>query len=342
MGKSAPSPPDPKDTSAAQTGTSVSTAIANQHLGNVNEVGPDGTVSYTYGDPYTYSDPYTGKSYTVQTPTKTTTLSPEQQAIYDTTVGTKGNLADLANQQSGFLKNYMANPIDLSSGNVEKYINDHFSDDFNKQQNQQQESLLTRLANQGIGMGSEAYQNAMDQFSTQRANAYDNLYGNQYQNAVQDITAERNQPINEITALLSGSQVSQPNFTNTPNQQIPTTDTAGIINTNYQQRLAQAQANNQGVLGGLFGLGGSLLQGAGAAGGFGALFSDKRLKTDIRKIGKTDSGQALYAYRFKAGGPMQIGLIAQEVEKTRPDAVIDDPSGFKMVDYDKALATEAA
>ena len=39
--------------------------------------------------------------------------------------------------------------------------------------------------------------------------------------------------INEITALLSGSQVAQPQFGNFNQGTIPTTDNAGIINTNF-------------------------------------------------------------------------------------------------------------
>ena len=43
MGKQkAPAPPNPKDTSAAQTGTSVATSIANANLQNVNQIGADG------------------------------------------------------------------------------------------------------------------------------------------------------------------------------------------------------------------------------------------------------------------------------------------------------------
>ena len=265
MGKpDAPEPPDPKETSAASTSTNVGTAIANAYLGNVNQVTPDGSLSYDQTGSFTWFDPYTKKSYDIPTFTATQTLSPEAQAIHDTNVGTQGNLADLANQQSGFLKDYMVNPIDLSSENVEKYINSHFADDFNKQWGQQQDQLLTRLANQGIGAGSSAYQDALDQFSTQRSNAYDNLYGNQYQNAVQNITAERNQPINEITALLSGSQVSQPNFVNANMPTIPTTDVAGLINQNYNQKLGayqQKMAQQNSILGGLFGLGAGWLSG---------------------------------------------------------------------------------
>lgn len=258
MGKSAPKPPDPKDTSAAQTGTNVSTAIANAFLGNTNTVTPEGTTSFDQSGSYQWTDPYTNKTYTVPTFTQTSTLSPENQAIYDQQQAAKLNLAETGNQQSDFLKNYLQQPVDLSSGNVEKYINDHFSDDFNKQQDQQQASLLGRLANQGIGAGSDAYNKAISDFSTNRNNAYDNLYGNQYQNAVQDIITQRNQPINEITALLSGSQVASPQIQSPNIQGIPTTDNAGLINANYQQQLANYQQKNamtQGILGGLFGLG---------------------------------------------------------------------------------------
>lgn len=327
---SPPKPPDPKETSAASTSTNVGTAIANANLGNVNQVTPDGSLTYDQTGTYTWNDPYTGKSYEIPRYTATQSLTPEGQAIHDTNVGTQQNLADIGNQQSDFLKGFLSNPIDLSSGNVEKYIDNHFGDDFNKQWGQQQDQLLTRLANQGIGAGSEAYQNALDQFSTQRGNAYDNLYGNQYQNAVKDITAERSQPINEITALLSGSQVAQPNLVNTNMPTIPTTDVAGLINTNYNQKLGayqQQMAQRNGILGGLFGLGSA-----------GIIASDRRLKKDIKKIGKTDDGQNLYSYKYKAGGPTQVGLMAQEVKKRKPEAVHDIGGGLMGVDYAEALS----
>jgi hypothetical protein len=62
--------------------------------------------------------------------------------------------------------------------------------------------------------------------------------------------------------LLSGSQVSQPNYVNPNMPTIPTTDTAGLINQNYNQRLQAWQQNNastQGLLGGLFSLGASFI-----------------------------------------------------------------------------------
>lgn len=82
---------------------------------------------------------------------------------------------------------------------------------------------------------------------------------------------------------------------------------------------------------------------ASAAAGLGMLaftaFSDRDLKADIQKIGMTDNDLPLYSFRYKWDGPMSrhIGLIAQDVEKKVPSAVIYTPMG-RMVDYMEALA----
>lgn len=95
------------------------------------------------------------------------------------------------------------------------------------------------------------------------------------QQALNEQFALRNQPINEITALLSGSQVQSPNFNvNTPGA-IPTTDVAGITQQGYGNQFAawqQQQQQRNNILGGLLGAGAGIFSGAGAAGGFGSLF----------------------------------------------------------------------
>ncbi len=66
-----------------------------------------------------------------------------------------------------------------------------------------------------------------------------------------------------------------------------------------------------------------------------AAFSDERLKEDIVPVGQLHDGLPVYSYRYK-GDPMpRIGLMAQDVEKVRPDAV-HEVGGFKAVDYGKA------
>jgi len=70
----------------------------------------------------------------------------------------------------------------------------------------------------------------------------------------------------------------------------------------------------------------------------GSFWSDRRLKHDIKRIGKTDEGMPIYTFKYKGDDSEQthIGFMADEVEKRRPEAVNTEPSGYKSVDYDRA------
>lgn len=87
--------------------------------------------------------------------------------------------------------------------------------------------------------------------------------------------------------------------------------------------------------GSIFGGAGLGLQALGMAKYLG-VFSDERLKEDIEPVGSLNDGQTVYSYKYKGDPTPRIGLMAQEVEKVRPDAVIEHESGYKMVDYGRA------
>jgi hypothetical protein len=67
--------------------------------------------------------------------------------------------------------------------------------------------------------------------------------------------------------------------------------------------------------------------------------SDMRLKEDIAQVGALFDGTPVYGYRYKGAPAYHIGLMAQDVEKTAPYAVIEI-NGYKAVDY--RAATEAS
>jgi outer membrane protein OmpA-like peptidoglycan-associated protein len=75
--------------------------------------------------------------------------------------------------------------------------------------------------------------------------------------------------------------------------------------------------------------------GAGGAGGAGGSWSDRRLKRNILRLGETAAGLPLYRFEYVWGGPVYVGVMAQDVAILRPDAVIKDASGYYRVDYDK-------
>jgi len=134
----------------------------------------------------------------------------------------------------------------------------------------------------------------------------------------------RQQPLNELNALRSGSQVTSPQFGSTPQGSVNPTDIASLYGQQYQGQLAQYNAGvagNNALTSGLFSLGSA------------ALMSDRRLKTNIRQIGMHAIGIPLYSYDYIWGEP-SIGVMADEVEQVRPEAVLrHHPSGYAMVSY---------
>lgn len=61
--------------------------------------------------------------------------------------------------------------------------------------------------------------------------------------------------------------------------------------------------------------------------------SDRRAKTDIKKIGKAESGLNIYSYRLKGDNRTQIGVMADEVKTVAPHAVTRAADGYDRVDY---------
>ena len=521
-----PQPPDPIRTAAGATATNVGTAIANQQMNNINQITPQGALTYSQTGTYTYNDPTTGSSYQIPLTTATQSLSPDQQNLQSLGMQSQTNLAGLAAQQSGALQGTLGIPFDPSKGNFnaqaylqqrpdvmayaqatgqdpatfaaqhyqqfgqyespnagfsgaapaqgdinlltgqpyaqtgfadvggqQRYLDnagaitrdygpaDNFSADrqrveeslygrIDPQLQRDRQALETRLQDQGIRYGSAAYNQAMDDWNRQSTDArlavtaaggqeqqrmmdmaakragFQNaaqlqqfqefqqrgmfanqaqsqdyqqaalrgqfanaglaqnfarnqaVYGAQNQARAQSLAeqyAQRNQPINEISALMSGSQVKDPSFVNTPNQQIPTTDYAGLVNNAFSQNLQnyQVQSNNANqLIGGLFGA----IAGAGKG-----IVSDRRIKENIHKIGTifapgavsdADSDEPgrraayvrdvdqdeqkklpIYEYSFKADptSTRHIGPMAQDVEKLDKEAVFTR-NGVKHID----------
>jgi len=410
-----PDPPNPFYTAAAQTGSNVSTAVANAYLGNVNQQTPYGNLSYNPTGNYSWTDPSTFQTYNIPTFTATQTLSGSGQYINDQSQAAQSHLAALGNEQAQRLRGQFATPLSSSFAGAPAFgdpnrlqnapmaqtsfgaagaptagfgdagqIGSTFAaapdiqrsyqhgEDFSADRQRIEEGLMgrlnpslgierqkyeTQLADQGIRYGSQAYENAMRNYSMQandarlavigqggqeqqrlsemsrlagefankgqqqayeqalgrgefgnkaQQQAYEQMFGRgQFFNSAQqqqfaqeaqrgtfsnaalaqnfgqaatafnatnaarqqyldEQFALRNQPINEISALLTGSQVQQPNFLNTSGPTIANTDVAGLINRNFDQQMAvsnQQSATANTIIGGLFGFGGGLARG---------------------------------------------------------------------------------
>ena len=59
-------------------------------------------------------------------------------------------------------------------------------------------------------------------------------------------------------------------------------------------------------------------------------------QTDTTTSSFEVNGLKVYKYRYKDGGPIHIGVMAQDVKKVKPDAVVEKVDGkHDAVDYSK-------
>lgn len=99
----------------------------------------------------------------------------------------------------------------------------------------------------------------------------------------------------------------------------------------------QEQANQVGFAGAQAQHAAGIASGVGQAVGLAAAakMSDVRLKENVKRIGTHDSGVGIYTYNYIGDAEFQVGVMAQEVQKNNPDAVIALDSGYLAVDYSK-------
>jgi Chaperone of endosialidase len=190
---------------------------------------------------------------------------------------------------------------------------------------------------QALGRGT--FSNAAAMMQAQQAQAVLNAENARRASYLTEQYALRQEPINEITALLSGSQVSRPNFVTTPQTSIPTTDIAGLINQNFAQQFGnyqQQSANQNALLGGVLGFGGNIVR------------SDRRVKEDVDRMGTLfaagDDGERkrlpIYEYSYKndPSATRHIGPMAQDVEKIDRGAV-HDIGGIKHIEPRRVMGS---
>jgi phage terminase Nu1 subunit (DNA packaging protein) len=238
----------------------------------------------------------------------------------------------------------------------------------------EEESLRTRLANQGIPLGTLAHTGALDRFN-QRMNdarlaaAYGavpagraerdamvrealmarelgtteritdmEMANRARQQAIADMQLTRGMPMNELSALIQGSpSIELPQQLGLAGVDVGKTDVIGahtlagnIAASNFAQQAAMRNAE-MAAMGDIAGM---------AA--YGIASSDRRLKKNVKRIGRLESGLNVYAFNYIWGGPRKIGVMAQEALKIIPKAVIvtNTINRWLMVDYSQIWWSE--
>ena len=295
----APAAPDYAGAAVAQGAANKETAVAQARLNNPNIYSPYGNQTVTWGTPDA-----TG----VAQPTINQTLTPEAQRALTAQQNLQANLATLGGQSYGTAFDVMSKPFDYrgqvqtsldTSGVAKMPVNagttgqEAIMSRLEPSLAKNRVSTETQLINQGLRPGTEAYDNAIKllgqqendartQAALQGINLDTTANAQQYNQALQSgqfgNTAQqqalaqaiqyRQMPLNEIAALMSGSQIQNPQFgayqgTNVQAAPIAnaTAQEGQFAQNTYNAQMASANAQSAG----LYGLGGAGIIGYGLA-----------------------------------------------------------------------------
>lgn len=375
MGKKAAAAPD--YTAAAEKQGQSSKEVTNMqtYANRPDQVTPFGTESWT---PTHVVDPATGQSVTKWT--QTTKLNPAQQqaldnetAVQSGRTGIAKGMMDRVSKEYGPTMDWSkfvpeVGKLDFSKlqkvGGGQQYndaagkaIYDQFSQRNEPIFARERDQTETRLRNQGLNPGDEAYDNQMAQLEQQhndaRTNAsleatkgagaeasrlqgmdtqahtigagdtttQANFQNTGRQQQIAEEMSKRGFSLNEINALLTGQQVgmpSMPGFQNaTKSDAVQYSQAAG---QQYSAAQDAANASNANI------------SGVAKIAGSAAMMSDRRLKTDIELVG-VYKGHKLYTFRF-VWGEDSGGVMADEV----PQEYVSRVNGFSRVDYGRLFA----
>jgi hypothetical protein len=189
------------------------------------------------------------------------------------------------------------------------------------------------------------------QFNTNKQNQLNSastLYGASGSTAG-NITNQNQVPLQNILSGLQGAGMIPGLYTAPATSQLgaanaaqsqPLTNLAGLLNpalglgalgTSSTGTSVATPANNQlmNILGGL-------------STGAGLLFSDERLKENVKDVGVLFDGTPVKEYNYVGDDTPQLGMIAQDIEKHNPEAgAVVEIGGFKAVNYRRATERAA-
>lgn len=279
---SAPPPPDYAGAAQATAAGNLEAAKYATEANRINQFTPYGSL--------TYKNPEQSGSGVWE---QYVNLDPRAQQALDQQLDLNTKYGQTANAGFDKVRDLFENPQLDTSGlparaiDVGQTAQQAILSRLTPQLQQQEEALRSRLANQGIGLGSTAYEREMA-LQGQRSNDLNlqaalqgiNLDQNNRAAALQEQAYLQDRPLNLINALRTGNQVNNPQFQQFAQQattQGP--DMLGAAQAGYNAQLDQYNAQQaSSPLGGLFSLGGAIaglpMAGGGSIGGnaLGGLF----------------------------------------------------------------------
>lgn len=235
----------------------------------------------------------------------------------DGTYSKKYTSSDIDNMRNALAQQGLG-AVTLDPQREEQAYYDRATRLLNDAYNRQYQNTDEALINRGIQTGTKQYNQVMGDLQNKQLGALSDL-ANQAVFAGQGYTSGQ---IGNINALTGGRDVYA-----LPSMGGNNSSYDNLYNAQqYRYNTQQNQMNN-------------LINAGASIGAAAMLASDKRLKENLKPVGKLENGLKVYLGNYKKETGLdttpQLFLIAQEVEKKIPEAV-GEKDGYLAVDYEKA------
>lgn len=265
-------------------------------------------------------------------------LSPQIQGVFNTLAQQAGGYLNGGENASSLTGMYTPPPLTSGENQAINTVNQGFtpsasqlSSSINEQMNPYNQNVINQIQQQAYGQNSvlNSQLSAAGQFGSNRAALGANDIANSQANNIGALlNPEYNTALNNALTTIPqlGAQSAQAQLQTgqlvqgqqEATQQAPLTalqslsQILGILPTNSSQSTGSGQNSSSGF-------------------NFGLFSSDERLKENIIPVG-TDNGFPIYSFNYICDDRRFIGVMAQDVEQSMPDAV-QEINGLKSVDY---------
>lgn len=261
----APPPPDYAAAATAQGAANKDAAIATAQLSNPNVTNPYGSQTVTYKP-----DPVTGNPV----PHVNQTYSPGQKQIFDNEQQLQQQLGFLGIKAADMAGNTITAPLnfnerfgDQAQGRQE--VIDSMMSRYDTDMGRRQEGIESTLVARGIPRGSEAWNREMEMLQRGRNDALqqatlasDAKAMEERRQAITEALAERQVPLNEISAFRTGTQITPLSFSGVSGANVAATPhfaATQAAGTAAQQGYQNEMAGHNAMLSGMFSLGAGAL-----------------------------------------------------------------------------------
>lgn len=257
----APAPPNYEAAAIAQGQANKDAALATGQLSNPNVTNPYGTQTVTY-----QNDPTTGNPV----PHINQQFAPGQQRIFENEQTLQQKLGLLGIGAADMAGDTISKPLNFNErlGGIpqgRQEVVDAYMRRYDTDLGRRQESVESQLIAQGIPKGSEAWNREMERLDRGRNDALsqatltaDDRAMQERRQLITELLAERQTPLNEVSAFRTGSQIQPLQFSGVQGANVgaaPVFDAATQQGAYGMGQYGQKMGTYNNMMSGLFRLG---------------------------------------------------------------------------------------